>query len=200
MLAVSERCEVGLALRQPLEELPTVVPQAETGVLVCDPDPPLPLLPLLPPRDLWRALSSLSAALHSSWRSSSIPWISADSRSALTPTGALSWPADERVDVVVDWLLDCPRNPLWGLSVLLGRDLGFDSERGSELERWREAGGHLKKGKMLQFVTGNQPISGNKTHTYCSTAPMLNQDFRSRSFVEFVEILNLNQRYECVTR
>lgn len=54
MLAVSGWCVVGLALRQPLEELPfaTLVPQAETGVLVREPDPPLPLLPLLPPRDL----------------------------------------------------------------------------------------------------------------------------------------------------
>lgn len=57
---------MGLALRQTLDELfaAAVVPQVETGVLVRDPEPPL--LPLLLPRDLFRALSSRSAALHSS--------------------------------------------------------------------------------------------------------------------------------------
>lgn len=59
--------------------------------------------------------------------------MSADNRSVLTPTGAWSRSVDEGGDVVVEWFLDL--NPLRGLSVLLGRGCGFDSERGSELER-----------------------------------------------------------------
>lgn len=124
---------MGLALRQPLEELPVaaaVAPQAETGVLVREPDPPLPLRALPPPRALCRALSSRSAALHSSCRSSRIPWMSADRRSVPTPVfWAFSW----GVEVAVQRLFDL--NPALGLSELLGRCRGFDSERGSELER-----------------------------------------------------------------
>lgn len=73
--------------------------------------------------------------------------MSADNRSVLTPAGALSLSPDDPVDVTLVWLLDCSRNPLRGLSVLLGRDHAFDSVRGSELERWREAGEHLQKVK-----------------------------------------------------
>ena len=61
--------------------------------------------------------------------------MSADNRSALTPTWALSRSPDEGVDVFVECILVCPCDPLRGLSVLLGRDRGFDSEWRSKLER-----------------------------------------------------------------
>ena len=44
--------------------------------------------------------------------------------------------------------------------MLLGRDCRFDSERGSDLERCREADGHLQKGKMLDLVISNKLDNG----------------------------------------
>lgn len=61
--------------------------------------------------------------------------MSADNISAVTLTETLSRTADGGVDVVVWLLLDWPRIPPQGLSVLLGRDGVFESERGSEQER-----------------------------------------------------------------